>query len=82
MLSAVVAVLIAQRTADAAKFQEVLTRNGCVIRTRLGLHEVNDCREDGLVVLHVCGTAKDLEALVADINALSSIRAQMMRLDF
>lgn len=82
MLSAVVAILISQRTDDAPKFQEVLTRHGCVIKIRLGLHEVDDCREEGLVILHVCGAEIALEALVADINALSNIRAQILKLDF
>ena len=82
MLSAVVAVLISRRTEDAPKFQEVLTRHGCIIKTRLGLHEVDGCREDGLVILHVCGSEQALGDLVSDINALSNIRAQIMKLDF
>jgi len=82
MLSAVVAVLISRRTDDAAKLQEVLTRHGCVIKTRLGLHEVDGCREDGLVILHVCGAEQALADLVSDINAQSGIRAQIMKLDF
>ena len=28
------------RIENAVKFQEVLTKNGCKIKTRLGLHEV------------------------------------------
>ena len=82
MLSAVVAVLISRRTEDAPKFQEVLTRHGCIIKTRLGLHEVDNCREDGLVILHACGEEEALSALLADINGLSHIRAKTLRLDF
>ncbi|MBS3986064.1 MAG: hypothetical protein KGZ66_10755 [Selenomonadales bacterium] len=82
MLSAVIAVLISQRTDDAPKFQEVLTKHGCIIRTRLGLHEVDNCREDGLIILHVSGTDEDVTCLAADINALKNIRAKVMKLDF
>jgi len=82
MLSAVVAVLISRRTDDAAKLQQVLTRHGCVIKTRLGVHEVDGCREDGLVILHACGAASELEDLVSDINAQSGIRAKQIMLDF
>ncbi len=55
MQSAVIMVLASRRTENALKFQEVLTRHGCAIKTRLGLHEVEGCRKDGLVILHAYG---------------------------
>ena len=46
----IVGVRLDNRVDNAAKFQEVLTRNGCKIKTRLGLHEVSDgsCLTTGL----------------------------------
>lgn len=52
---AVVAVRIGQRSESAPKVQEVLTRHGCIIVARLGVHELS-CQQEGLVVLVVCGT--------------------------
>lgn len=82
MTSAVISVLISRRTEDAPKFQEVLTRHGCIIKVRLGIHEVDNCREDGLVILHVSGSTEGINELVKDINELSNIRAKAMTLDF
>lgn len=82
MTSAVISVLISRRTEDAPKFQEVLTRHGCIIKVRLGIHEVDNCREDGLIILHACGAAEEINDLLKDINELSHIRAKAMTLNF
>lgn len=82
MERAVLSVLIAKRSQDALGFQEVLTRHGCLIKTRLGIHEIEDCSEDGLVILYVSGVSEDINTFVNDINALESIRARITRLDF
>lgn len=43
------------RTQTAVDFQKVLTHFGCSIKTRLGLHDVNDnvCAPNGLILLEV-----------------------------
>ena len=40
------------RVANAQKFQEALTKNGCSIKTRLGMHEVDEetCANYGIIV--------------------------------
>ena len=51
------AVSISKRIAEAVKVQQVLTEHGCIIKLRVGLHEAGDvCADDGLVLLHLCGT--------------------------
>ncbi len=82
MPSAVVTVLISRRTEDVPRFQEVLTRHGCVIKTRLGIHEVEGCGEDGLVILYVACEERELASLTADIDALGTVRAKVTKLDF
>lgn len=43
------------RTQTAIDFQKVLTNYGCSIKTRLGLHDVNNnvCAPNGLILLEV-----------------------------
>jgi hypothetical protein len=71
------------RVANALRFQETLTKNGCSIKTRLGLHEVDEanCANYGIVVLQPCGTQADVERLVADLNALEGVTAKWMDLN-
>ena len=71
------------RVANALNFQEVLTKNGCKIRARLGLHEVSDqvCANDGLIVLQPCGEKVEVEQLVQDLNGLEGITAKLIDLN-
>lgn len=78
----IMAISIDNRHADAPKFQELITRYGCLIKTRIGLHQIDSCAEDGLIILQICGDDAAIQALGAEINSLESARAQWMRLDF
>jgi len=48
------------RTQTALDFQKVLTHYGCSIKTRLGLHDVNDnvCAPNGLILLEIIDDAE------------------------
>jgi len=71
------------RVNNALNFQELLTRNGCKIRTRLGLHETSEdvCANDGLIVLQLCGEKEDVERFTGALNGLEGVRAKLMDLN-
>jgi hypothetical protein len=75
-------VKIGARSNQATKVQEVLTKHGCSIRTRLGLHETspNYCAEDGLVILELADNQEDIQALRNDLEKLSGVTAQYLEL--
>jgi len=79
----IIGVRIDNRIDNAVKFQEVLTKNGCKIKTRLGLHEVSDdaCSNDGIVILQPYGNKDDVEALVNELNSLEGITARYIDLN-
>jgi hypothetical protein len=73
------AVIISKRIAEAVKVQQVLTKHGCIINLRVGLHETGDvCADDGLVLLHLCGTKKEIAALKTDLNKIRGVQAKTM----
>ncbi len=75
----VMAVTISKRIAEAVKVQEVLTKHGCIIKLRVGLHEAGDvCADDGLVLLHLCATTKEVTALKTDLNKIKGVKAKTM----
>jgi len=77
----IMAVLIDKRTKEAPKVQEALTKHGCIISVRLGLHETgNICADDGLVLLSLCGTRKEVAALKRDLLAVKGVRVKAMEL--
>jgi hypothetical protein len=71
------------RIDNAVKFQETLTKNGCIIKARLGLHEVSDdaCSNDGIIVLQPCGSKEEVESLVKELNSLEGITARYIDLN-
>lgn len=73
------AVRIDRRSLEAAKVQQTLTKHGCIISLRIGLHEIgNVCAEDGLVLLNVCGKPKELAALKKDLRAIKGVTVKSM----
>jgi hypothetical protein len=75
----IMAVAISKRMGEAVKVQQVLTKHGCVIKLRVGLHEAGDvCADDGLVLLHLCGTKKEVADLKADLNKIKGVRAKTL----
>jgi metal-responsive CopG/Arc/MetJ family transcriptional regulator len=75
----IMAVNISKRLAEAVKVQEVLTRHGCIIKLRVGLHEAGDmCADDGLVILSLCGTKREAAVLKADLNKIKGVKAKTL----
>jgi hypothetical protein len=79
----IIGIRMDNRTYNAVKFQDVLTKNGCKIKARLGLHEVSDdaCSNDGIIVLQPYGSKEDVEALVRELNGLEGITARYIDLN-
>lgn len=80
----VMAILQENRVETAIKVQDVLTRNGCNIRLRLGLHDagLEECSNSGLILLQVCGEQAEVEALQTELRAIPFVKAKLMKLDF
>jgi len=80
----IMAVLQENRIETATKVQEVLTRNGCNIRFRLGLHDagIAECSNSGLILLQICGDKADAEKLQSELQGVPHVKAKLMLLDF
>lgn len=79
----IIGVRMDNRVSNAVKFQETLTKNGCMIKTRLGLHETSEteCSNDGLLVLQPCGEKEQVAQLVDDLNSLDGVIAKLIDLN-
>lgn len=73
----VMTLLVNNRRQNVPKLQEILTESGCIIKTRLGLHEAGDvCSNDGLIILHLVGSKEEITALETNLNKLDGIKAK------
>lgn len=78
----VAAVLINNRTVNATEVQEVLTKYGCMIKTRLGLHEAgNACSDNGLLILQLCGDKAEVDNMLKELNAIQGVKAKNIELN-
>ena len=54
-MTAIIGISVDNRTNDSIKLQEILTKYGCLIKTRIGLHDMGDykCLNYGIVLIEV-----------------------------
>lgn len=72
---------ISPRNEIAPKVQELLTKHGCIIKTRLGLHEasVNSCSQSGLIILDLLNENQDeINDLKNNLNNLDGVNAKVV----
>lgn len=72
---------ITDRVHKAADVQQVLTQYGCNIKTRIGLHHVDDklCSPRGLIVLEMFGDEAVCQEMAGKLAAIPGVELQTMR---
>lgn len=76
----VIGIHISNRVNEVPCVQEVLTKYGCNIKTRLGLHEASEsaCSTSGLILLEMCGTENDVKMMEQELSVLDGVSVQKM----
>ncbi|WP_428070676.1 hypothetical protein [Candidatus Avelusimicrobium alvi] len=76
MTHTIIGIHLKNRTQDAAGLQEVLTRYGCSIKTRIGLHDVSDgaCAPGGIILLEVISKQ---EELIQELSAKFDVQTML-----
>ncbi|MEZ4357818.1 MAG: hypothetical protein R2876_04215 [Eubacteriales bacterium] len=78
----IMVVKIGARRDKSPKVQEVLSKFGCSIKVRLGLHETeNVCSDEGILVLQLTGDRDEMLKLEKALNGMESIKAKIVMLD-
>ena len=80
----IMAILQEKRVESAVKVQDVLTKYGCHIRVRLGLHDsaVNECSNSGMIILQLCGDDLAVGDMEKELQAITGVKVKYMTLDF
>ncbi|MEO1813971.1 MAG: hypothetical protein ABGU93_00090 [Acetobacterium sp.] len=77
----IMGIQVGNRESEALKVQELLTKNGCIIKTRLGLHESSEelCSITGLIILEFLPDKEDeITGLEKELATLSTIVVKKM----
>ena len=79
----VMLVLINNRKDAAVTVQKILTGWGCLIKTRLGIHEgtLENCSNHGLLILELVGDQKKIEGLHHKLSLVKGVSVKMQTLE-
>lgn len=75
-----VIIVVNKRKKEAVTVQKILTEWGCLIKTRLGLHEgvLNDCSDIGSIILEVVGDPEQHQEMTRKLNLLPGVSAKLV----
>ena len=76
----ILGVMINDPSKGAEKIQSILTKYGCTIRTRLGLHDIDEnyAIDTGLMLLELRGEMEEYLRLENELLALDGVEVQKM----
>ena len=79
-MTVIMGIRLDNRANTAIEFQKILTNFGCIIKTRLGLHDVsgNKCAPNGIILLEVIDD-KEAEVFEKELCTIDGIEIQLMK---
>ncbi len=79
-MTTIVGIKTSNRIDNAAAVQQVLTKYGCIIKTRIGLHETKygQCSFCGIILLEITNDNQS-EDLIKDLCEIEQIEIQQMK---
>jgi hypothetical protein len=82
MKKSILLILIGKRKEDAVKVQQILTAWGCIIKTRLGIHDgvLENCSDEGLLILELYGTDEQKQELTRKVAVVPGVNSKLVEL--
>jgi hypothetical protein len=67
-----------KRRATATDAQDIMTEHGCIIKTRLGIHDgvLDKCSDTGIIILELVGTKKERLDLEKKLKRLTGVKTK------
>ena len=81
-MKTILLILIGQRKEAAVQVQKVLTGWGCMIKTRLGIHDgvMENCSDQGLLILELAGERKQMGELARKVSLVKGVSSKLIDL--
>ena len=83
MEKTILVVLIGKRKDAAVNVQKLLTAWGCLIKTRLGIHDgiLENCSDQGLLILELYGSQEQKEELARKMELIDGVKSKLVELN-
>lgn len=74
----IMAIHVTDRVKQASLVQDILTKYGGSIKTRIGLHEASETKAstNGLILVEFVGTLKKSEKMLSALNEVTGVEAK------
>ena len=81
-MKTILLILIGQRKQAAVQVQKVLTGWGCMIKTRLGIHDgvMENCSDQGLLILELVGDRNKMKELARKVSLIKGVSSKLINL--
>ena len=81
-MATIIAVRLNQRIENAEKFQNILSKYGCNIKTRIGIHDVANsiCSPDGVILLDGIGEQEIINNFIVELNAIKELKVKSIEI--
>ncbi len=82
MEKTILVILIGKRKDAAVNVQKLLTAWGCLIKTRLGIHDgiLDNCSDQGLLILELYGSKEQKEELSRKMELIDGVKSKLVEL--
>lgn len=79
-MTTIMGIRLDNRNDTSVEFQKTLTKFGCIIKTRLGMHDVSDhkCAPNGIIVLEVIDD-EEAKVFEKELCKIEGIEIQIMK---
>lgn len=79
-MNTILAIKVDGRTSNAVHVQEILTKFGCNIKTRVGFHEASAdlCATDGIIILQLFGEDTVGKTMCAEFDKLNGVSSKII----
>ena len=76
----IIGVHVSNRVEKSQSVQQVFSEFGCNIKTRLGLHDVDEsyCSPNGLMLIEFIGTKDELKRMTEKLSAIEAVEVKTM----
>ena len=80
----IISILVKDRIKEAGRTQKTLSKHACLIKNRLGTHEVSEstCSRVGLIILQLTGDNDKWPKLEQDLAEIGGIEVKSVEFDY
>ena len=81
-MTTIFGIRLSDRIKKSTDFQDILTKYGCIIKTRLGLHDMSCgvCSPYGIIILEVVNNEEMIEGMILDLQNFEGVKFNVMEL--